>query len=249
MLLYRAWRYRLLKDVAEIQYLRKNLKKGDIAVDIGAHKGGYLYWMLKRVKSVGRCYAFEPQPVLYNYLKNLKYKNVLQHLIVENKGVSSTRSGFRLYIPKTKKGSSPSATLNLPTEETEDQFTNVQIESTTLDHYFFEENIFPDLIKIDVEGHELEVLKGGRNLLSTHPPKIIIECEQRHLQDHKIQEVFDFLLEKNYKGFFIYGRKKKPLEEFDIEVHQKIGEGRFWEAKGYVNNFIFEPKYTRSKYQ
>jgi len=242
MLQYRAWRYRLLKDVAEIKYLRSNLKRGDIAVDIGAHKGGYMYWMLDRIGYQGKCYAFEPQPILFKYLQNLKFRTLTENLIVENKGVSSTRSGFQLYIPKTERGSSPSATLNLPTEDTEDDFQKIQIETTTLDHYFFEENIFPNLIKIDVEGHELEVLKGGENLLTHHSPKLILECEQRHLQDHSIQDVFDFLQSKNYQGFFVLGKKMIPLSEFDISKHQQIGEGRFWEAKGYVNNFIFEPK-------
>ena len=242
MIQFRAWRYRLLKDIAEIKYLRENLKGGDIAVDIGAHKGGYMYWMLKSIGYEGTCYAFEPQPILFKYLQNLKYRTLTQNLIVENKGVSSTRTGFQLYIPKTDKGSSPSATLNLPSEETEDQYHNVQIESTTLDHYFFEENIFPQLIKIDVEGHELEVLKGGENLLTHHPPKLIVECEQRHLQGNTLQDVFDFLENKNYRGFFILGKKMVPLKDFDITIHQQIGEGRFWEAKGYVNNFIFEPK-------
>ena len=121
MLEYRAWRYRLLKDVAEIKYLRKNLKKGDIAVDIGAHKGGYMYWMLKRVGYQGKVYAFEPQPILFNYLQNLKFKSLKENLVVENKGVSSTRSGFQLYIPKTEKGSSPSACLLYTSPSPRDQ--------------------------------------------------------------------------------------------------------------------------------
>ena len=233
MLSYQAWQYRLLTNIAAIKYLRKNLHKGNIAVDIGAYKGAYLYWMLKRIGYQGRCYAFEPQPVLFNDLQNLKFKSLAENLIVENKGVSSTRSGYQLYIPKTNQRYSPDATLNLPSDEVEKQFQKVQIETTTLDHYFFEENIFPDLIKIDVTGHALEVMKGGEDLLKHHPPRLILKCENHHLQNHSLQEIFGFLQNKNYQGFFIFGKKMNALSEFDFSTHQK---------EGYANQFIFEPK-------
>ena len=52
--LYRAWRYRLKLDPAEIKAILVNLAPGDVAIDIGAHKGAYTYWLQKRVSDSGR---------------------------------------------------------------------------------------------------------------------------------------------------------------------------------------------------
>jgi FkbM family methyltransferase len=116
------------------------------------------------------------------------------------------------------------------------------IMKTTLDN-FFDENklkIMYPFIKIDVEGHEAEVIRGGLQLLASCKPKIIMECEQRHLQESTMQQVFDLLLQLNYSGFFWDGEKRLPLINFSTDQYQSIGEGRFWEAPGYVNNFFFE---------
>ena len=67
----RAWRYRLKVEKHEINFLIKHLKPGQIAVDIGSHKGAYTYWMSKYVGKYGRVYSFEPQLKLYNKLKKL----------------------------------------------------------------------------------------------------------------------------------------------------------------------------------
>lgn len=63
-LIYRAWRYRLRIDPGEIRYLLATLRPGRMALDIGAHKGAYSYWMSKAVGPWGEVIAFEPQPEL-----------------------------------------------------------------------------------------------------------------------------------------------------------------------------------------
>src|SRR5207237_1111420 len=68
---WRAWRYRLRLDPAEISFVRAHLRPGQHAVDIGAHKGGYLYWMRRAVGSSGRTFAFEVQPELAAYLRRV----------------------------------------------------------------------------------------------------------------------------------------------------------------------------------
>ena len=150
--IFRAFRYRYIVDPSEIKYITKNLTEGSVAVDIGAHKGGYLFWMKKSVKEKGKIFAFEPQVRLYNYLKNIsalvKYKNV----IIENLGMSSKEGEVNIYIPLTKKGVSPGARIDHFNDGTPCEEVKIQI--TTLDKYFFERQIFPKLIKIDVEGHE-----------------------------------------------------------------------------------------------
>ena len=113
--------------------------------------------------------------------------------------------------------------------------------TTTLDEYFLKErNLKPHFLKIDVEGHELEVFKGATQLLKEAKPRILVECEQRHLQNINIEEVFQYLLDLGYKGYFISENELKPLVHFSVGKHQKIVEGRYWMSKDYCNNFIFE---------
>ena len=55
-------------------------------------------------------------------------------------------------------------------------------------------------------------------------------------------DFFKLLSDIGYKGYFFMNKKLKSINEFNLEIHQKSGEGRFWEKKGYVNNFIFVKK-------
>ncbi len=237
--IFRAWRYRYKLDVAEINYMLDRIKPGDVAVDIGCHKGGYLYWMQKKVGLQGHVYAFEPQPPLFQYLKGIctssKYKNVT----LEHKGVSDTSGRMELFVPKTKSGTSPGATLRTP-NDIKILHESVEVEVVKLDEYFKEKKHTPNFLKIDVEGHELSVLQGAGTILWDHRPTILMECERRHLKGRSIHEVFNFILELGYVGYFFQGGKKYPLSEFNPDTHQRQGEGRYWAEAGYVNNFVFE---------
>ena len=171
----------------------------------------------------------------------VKYKNV----VIENLGLSSKEGEVNIYIPITKKGVSPGARIDrftngLPCEES-------KIQITTLDKYCLDRQIIPDLIKIDVEGHEKQVLLGGVNLLKAGKPKIIMECENRHLSEANIFDVFEILFELGYSGYFFEDKKLKPVEEFNIEIHQDLINGRSWGKKRYINNFIFEVPQNRTQ--
>lgn len=236
--LYRAWRYRNRVDPIEIRYILDTLQPGDTAIDIGCHKGGYLYWMLRRVGQQGFVYAFEPQPRLFEYLTGIQQQFSFQNVKLENMGLSSQAGRMQLHIPASSSGTSPGATLNVLADNA--HFLRHEVQVTTLDAYFQANGIRPALLKIDVEGHEGEVLKGGRALLEACKPSILMECENRHLNGGDVRDVFRFLLDMGYSGRFIQRGKLKPLAEFDAAIHQQEGPGRFWEAPDYVNNFVFE---------
>ncbi|MEZ4942715.1 MAG: FkbM family methyltransferase [Saprospiraceae bacterium] len=234
--IFRAYRYRFLIDPPEIRYIRQNLKTGATAIDIGCHKGGYLYWLRESVGSRGRVFAFEPQPKLFRYLNETVGDS--QTVVLENKGLSSAPGVLDFHIPVTKSGSSPGARIG--SFSGEEQVNTIKIDVVTLDDYFLTKNIAPSLIKIDVEGHEKAVLEGGLELLKKHRPKILMECEARHLNGASVFEVFQLLLDIGYQGYFFENGRLNPLSAFNPDVHQKAGDGRFWEAPGYVNNFVFE---------
>ena len=109
--IYRAWKYRFRYDKDEMKYLRSQVAKGDIVVDIGAHKGVYLYWMQKLVGPSGHVYAFEPQPSLATYLKDIASSLHYDNATIEWKGISSIHGELELIVPEPEGGISEGASF------------------------------------------------------------------------------------------------------------------------------------------
>ena len=232
-LVYRAWRFRLGRDKHEIATLLTHLQPGNCAIDIGAHKGAYTYWMQKTVGPEGSVYAFEPQPQLAGVLKALLAKMAIKHVTVEQIGLSDQAAIGELYVPGDG-SASPGASL-VGKSITGDKTTIKGIKLETLDGYFTAKPTV-HLIKCDVEGHELAVFKSGRELLMRDRPLIMFECEERHQSEHGMADVFQFLLDLDYTGHFYYQGVRHPVTDFRQDMQQDA------KNRDYVNNFIFIPQ-------
>jgi hypothetical protein len=92
------------------------------------------------------------------------------------------------------------------------------------------------LLKIDVEGHELDVLYGAERTLREHRPAVLLECEPRHLVGHDCVDVFGHLEALAYHGSFFWRGERRELRAFDAAVHQIKGR------RPYANNFVFVPE-------
>lgn len=236
-LAYCVYRIRTKHDIGGIKYISDNIKRGQQVLDIGAHKGGYLYSMLKNIGSEGKLYAFEPQSDLYAYLVNLKSLYKWSNVRIEHLALSDQAGIVELYIPqnKTSQSSSPGATILK--KKLNEEFNKIEeIQTQTLDAYCDEFQIQPDFLKIDVEGNELNIFKGGSKTLKTYKPKILVEIESRHVGEEQAKSTFEYLTDLGYRGWLLYGSDHLPIEEFSFEKHQKLPYRR----KDYHNNFIFE---------
>jgi FkbM family methyltransferase len=232
--IYRAWRYRLRLEPRSVRFLREHLRSGDVAIDIGAHKGAMTHWMRKCVGPSGMVYAFEPQPQLALRLQEMASTYSGDNVIVEEQCLSSRNGRALLHVPGGKL--SPSATLEPPSQRTE-MDDSYMVSVTTLDDYFRQGNLKGvTLIKCDVEGHELEVFRGGSRLLSVHRPHLLFECEVRHRSSGSVDEVFSYLADLGYEGVGLSGDGPIPVDEFDVRRHQADPH-----SKHYVNNFAFTP--------
>ena len=236
----RAWKYRRRNEVSEIAYLCHNLFKGNVVVDVGAHKGAYLYWMRKIVGPEGLVFAFEPQPRLAQLLNRIVVQKGWKNVIVENLGVSSKPGTMTLHIPASSSGTSPGASL-CPKSDESSSGTNLSIEVVSLDDYFTQKKINQiDFLKCDVEGHELEVFRGASEILKSSHPRLLFECEGRHHEHDSVTPVFEYLESLGYQGEFFLDRQLVPLEKLDLGIHQSTEGERFWEQPGYCCNFVFE---------
>ena len=228
--LYRARRFRHLLDKAEIKFILSNLHENNCALDIGAHKGAYTYWMHKAVGPGGRIFAFEPQIELSNYLKNMIKSMGIENVTVEHSAVSSAEGFSTLTIP----GDGPSPGATLETGLFDKEAHSYEVPLTTIDSYFHDKHDLEiNLIKCDVEGHELKVFKGAERTLRKFKPHLIFECEQRHHISDSIQDVFGYLLNLGYKGYFFQNGQIYRLKDFDIGQSQDVNRS------DYINNFLF----------
>ena len=224
----------LLRDQrAEFGAIRRHLRPGDIACDIGANKGSFIYWLSWWVGD-GRVVAFEPQPELARALVNICRVIGLRNVTVEAQAVYSHSGDQDLFLPE---GHQPGASLHHKALEAQ-SFTTLSVPVVSLDDYF-DENDKVALLKIDVEGAELEVLKGAERILRQHAPLLVFECENRHLAPGNVEDVFCYLRGLGYEGSFISRNQLFPIAEFDASVHQRQDGKWFWKSRYYCNNFVF----------
>jgi FkbM family methyltransferase len=147
--------------------LRSRFSAGMVFWDVGANIGLISASMLLSFPSATLC-LFEPNPDLAARLNQLFSSK--PNVFVNEMGLSNrnSRAGFNLVPGHTTTGS-------LSSSSDRDAF-GIEVELQTGDHYLsaHPEKI-PNLIKIDVEGHEIEVLEGCRNLIAAHGPVIVFE--------------------------------------------------------------------------
>lgn len=86
-------------------------------------------------------------------------------------------------------------------------------------------------IKIDVEGHEMSVLRGAHDTLQRERPNILIEAQEKH-NPGSVERVRQWFAELGYEGYFLRDRRLTPIAEFDLEVDQQ---------RDGIENFIFVP--------
>jgi FkbM family methyltransferase len=244
--LYRAYRYRLRVDPAELRFVCSQLQPGQVAADIGCHKGAYTYWMRRRVGPSGAVYAFEPQPSQIAYLRKafsaMRYDNVA----IVPMAVSNECGSLPLHIPQGA-GLTHAASLEERGTSAVEHGSGavairpaaLDVEVTTVDSFFAAEDRPPNFIKIDVEGHESAVLEGARDTLDRHHPALLVECEARHRPDGDVYRVFDLLQSHGYDGSFFFNGERRPLGEFDPTRHQPALASLTSPPRGYVNNFAF----------
>jgi hypothetical protein len=101
-------------------------------------------------------------------------------------------------------------------------------------------------VKVDVEGHELNVLNGAVDLIERCQPVFLVEAEDRHRPD-ATRQVFDFFRGRDYRGFFLWDDDVVSIDHFNTEELQDADaltpDGGRKPGQAYVNNFFFFPRH------
>jgi FkbM family methyltransferase len=225
------------RDRYEIAWACAQLKEGDLAIDVGAHRGAYTWWFRQNVGPTGRVVAFEPQAKLAASIGTTLSKLGCDNVEIVPSGVSVKSGVHTLRVPHNTKGYSSGATFE--EKAIGGRVDERSTEVVSLDEFFAGSSHRVALLKVDVEGHELEALRGAEQLLRKFHPAILLEAEARHRSEGAVQTVFDYLLGLGYRGEYFCGRDMCPLSDFDPARDQNSEGARFWESPSYCNNFAF----------
>ena len=188
----------------EKKFMRRFLQSGMIVLDLGAHHGYYTLMMSFIVGNNGRVIAFEPSPRERRRLKLHLAINRCSNVRVESWALGSSEGVADLYVCLEKETGCNSLRPPAVSERTR----AVQVYVTTLDSYMGTAGINTtiDFIKIDVEGAEVEVMKGATGLLSqSSRPVIMAEIDDLRSVPwgYRSAEIYDFIVSKGFRLFEI----------------------------------------------
>jgi FkbM family methyltransferase len=149
------------------QALGRLLGPGDVFYDLGANAGFFSMLAAKRVGAGGRVYAFEPLPTNITAVQEQIALNAFAHVTLVPLAVGASEGTAQFSFAPA--GSSAVAHLGGAADAAEQ---TIEVKVTTLDA-FARDHAFPTVLKIDVEGAEIDVLAGGSAVLDRKPRMLI----------------------------------------------------------------------------
>jgi FkbM family methyltransferase len=219
-------------DEIEADHLAAMVDPARAAVDVGANVGKYAFRLARLTPTV---HAFEPHLSLAKKIKRALPNNVVVYAVAASNETGRGALSFPIIA-----GGRSLALASLEESALDRVATPVEtvtVPVSKLDDILAEPVGF---IKIDVEGHELAVLEGARDVLIRDRPTILVEAEERH-RANAVESVRAFLATLSYEGFFIRRRALRSISSLTPEMC----DGTLLSAAGsrkevdYVNNFIF----------
>lgn len=214
----------------ELAILAKIVKMDLESVDVGVYRGVYTYRLAQLSKHV---HSFEPNPLIFSYLdKNLK--KIVKNMTLYSTALSNESNESDLKIPKRFETLNKNnyeeryklgcATIHKDNTLNYEKFNTYKVKTTKLDDLLINNKV--GFIKVDVEGHEKNVLMGAVNLIKKNKPNLLIEIEERHSKN-KVEDTINFINDLGYRSYYcdqLDLKKTSNLENFALK-----------------NNYIFIP--------
>ena len=190
--------------------------------DVGANYGVYTFLFGPRANKI---FVFEPIEECVEYIKAGYRKNNIEYI---NKILSDTNEEKMINIPiENKKKIYGKSSVNNQFSISEKRMLPTLCLDQFVRNAEFDENKI-SIIKIDSEGHELNIVYGGRAFLSNSKILLLIEIEKRH--NSKFNDVFNTLIQLNYDVFVVKNNNLLNLQSMDeIEDYMQT-----------ENNFVFK---------
>jgi len=197
-------------------WLTEQLKPGHMFFDVGAHHGWVSMWGLPLVGDEGHVYSFEPSPANLSVLEWHRRRNKFSQWTIVAKAVSDVDAKeeefFLIDTGDSPMNSLTSGVPGTPLMSGRD-IRKISIQTITLDTVCTESSLKPNLVKIDVEGAELLVLRGAAKLLVASLPTIILAVHPYWLPaGQSTRQIFELLTGYGYTMYDAKGCQVEYLQ-------------------------------------
>jgi FkbM family methyltransferase len=145
------------------------VREGMVVADVGSNIGYFTRYLSKKVGATGRVFAFEPIPATFQRLNETISLNELSNVEPVSAAVSNTEEPVTIFLSHTHYMAS------LDPVWAGQQGGNISVNAVTLDSFFEEKGIKPDLIKMDIEGGAVFALEGMRDIILRYEPVLFLE--------------------------------------------------------------------------
>ncbi len=180
-----------------LEMMHSLLRRGDAVIDIGANFGLHTLFAARLVGDNGRVVAFEPIPQNLRLLRrNLRLNHVENQVTIAPQALSdSGEAHLEMHFRPGELDQTASLRPGQGSNQT------IRVSNSRLDEYPFPARFSPRLIKIDVEGAELSVLRGARETLMRFHPLLLLEVHGFALPafGDSVATLEDFLGETGYQ--------------------------------------------------
>ena len=179
-------------------FLEQQVKPGMDIIDIGAHIGLFSVCTAQLTGPKGNIICFEPTPGTFSILKETLRLNHCDNVTPVQAAVGATQGKTTFYISNAMAGCN-SNSLVLNKDKAKAEAYDVAI--TTIDAVCADYNLNPGLIKVDVEGAELDTLKGGVGTMKTARPMFIVGLHPAFIKikGDNLKQIWDLIKEHRYK--------------------------------------------------
>lgn len=189
------------------------LKQGQTFIDVGGNKGDFSLLAAKITGDKGRVLTFEPEPENCHWFEKSIKLNHYDSIQLFDLALSDSNGKAQLYLGEK------SGWHSLISAQGNTDNSTIEVEKRTLDSVLKENDIHQvDMMKIDVEGAEMEVLAGAEQVLNNNPDLILLLDLHPHMGVNVVS-ICDYL---SSKGFRIF-RMKSPHDKLS-EINQTTTE-------------------------
>ena len=204
-----------------IKYLKNH--KIDLVIDVGAHKGEFLINIIPHVP-FKKAYTFEPQLEIFDILKKklinderIKHNNLALSEIIEKKIITINKLTSTSSLSEFDNSSVFLKIKNFLLRQKNEELNSYEVTTTTIDNYFEELDLSNSLLKIDVEGYELNVLKGSKNTIKKIK-FVLIENQFFNIYKNNNEKDWHDYLMKN--KFILIKKFRFPLLHFEDRLYK-----------------------------
>lgn len=177
-------------------FLRRNCKSGGVFLDCGAHIGLFAVVGAKLVGKAGKVFSFEPTPNTRNVLEEVIRLNDCQNITEVRGEAIAEKSGTATFFDT---GNDVSNANSLVQTERHDE--GLSVPTVSIDDFAAERNLKIQVLKIDVEGAELNALRGAFQTLKNDCPPLSLGLHPNAISQSgaTLEEIWNFLNQFDYR--------------------------------------------------